>query len=86
MPGGGKITIEGLVDGEYRVAVWEPTGFGPSREETARARGGRLTLVLPDRDEDFAIHFHATRATEPGLAREGVGDKARDRTPDGRAR
>jgi hypothetical protein len=80
MPDGGKITLEGLVDGEYRVEVWEPTRFSPSREGTARARDGRLTLELPARDTDFAVRFHATAAAGPGIARDGKRDGAGDRT------
>jgi len=69
MPGGGEITLEGLVDGEYAVEVWDPSGFGPSREETATAREGRLTITLPDREEDFAVRFQAARAPQPGIYR-----------------
>ncbi len=69
LPQGGTMILEGLVDGEYTVEIWDGSDVIPSRRASARASGGKLPVTLPRSRADFAVYFRAKRAAEPGLRR-----------------
>jgi hypothetical protein len=69
LPRGAKLTVQGLVDGEFDIETWEGSRGEPSRKATGTAEGGRLLLDLPVSLADFAVYFKATEAREPGIAR-----------------
>ena len=69
LPRGAKLTVQGLVDGEFDIETWEGSRGEPSRKATGTAEGGRLVLDLPVSLKDFAVYFKATEAPEPGIAR-----------------
>lgn len=69
LPGGGAVTVKGLVDGPYRIELWGGAEARPSLERSASAKGGRLRVELPPSKRDFAVYFRSADAGEPGIAR-----------------
>ena len=69
LPEGARLTVQGLVDGEFQLETWEGSRREPSRTVALTAEGGRLLIELPVSLADFAVYFKAVRAPEPGIAR-----------------
>lgn len=49
------VRLHGLLDGAFRVAVWDATAGAVLSETTARAEGGTVSLVLPKSNHPLAV-------------------------------
>lgn len=69
LPEGGRLVLEGLVDGPFDMEFWSPFRDSPLSRASAKAEDGRLLIELPISMHELIVWLKASSAREPGLVR-----------------